>query len=204
MTLAAVLISIAVTAGTRIDNEGSLLETYGQVYRTDPETLIIETDKGETVTFRNEEDFEYGMDTAFYFLIDYLPEQNIWVVEMHGYEWMQWYLVNGSTGESTTTIGPATASPDGTRLLCFMKDIDAGFIDNGIQIWKITEDDGLELEFEDIDVPWGPVDCVWQTDEAISFTKWSYDWETSDYLQRPGKLTYHNGEWRRDDPADWE
>jgi len=184
--------------------EEELLDTYDSVFRTSPEVLCIETAQGDTITFRNDPAKEDIHEAASYFLIGYLPDQNFWSVEMHGYEWMQWEVVSGNNGTTTTTIGPPVPSPDGTRLLCFMEDIMAGFIHNGIQIWKIGEDDSLTLEFEDLDVPWGPKNGQWQSSDTIVFEKLTYDYDTYEYHSRPGKLKLTEmGTWEPPDLEGW-
>lgn len=185
--------------------EEELLEAHENVFRTSPEVLCIQTAQGDTVTFRNNPAKEEMQEVTAYFLIEYLPDQNFWTVEIHGYEWMGWKVVSGNNGTATSTIGPPVPSPDGTRLVCMMEDIMAGYISNGIQVWKIEEDDTLTLEFEDLDVPWGPKNGRWQDNETIVFQKLEYDYESYEYYSHPGKLKLSNeGNWDPADPENWD
>ena len=199
------IILITALAAVAFPDEEALLQAHANVFRTDMKTLNIATAHGDTVIFRNNPGEEEGLNMAFYYLKDYLPQQNFWTVEMHGYEWMEWEVVSGNNGTVTTTIGPPIPSPDGTKLLCMMDDIDAGYIYNGIQIWSICDNDSLILEFEDLDVPWGPINGLWQDDETISFDKWAYNYDTYEYYSLPGKLKLTEaGTWEPPDPEDWE
>ncbi len=155
--------------------------------------------------FRNSSnDVTSALDYADYHAVDYNPDLHYWVVEMGGYEYMEWRVIDGETGAVDTTISVPVPSPDGTRLLCYKEDIVAGFLPNGIQIWRRTPE-GLELEFQDISVPWGPANAVWQDDSTIVFDKMSYDYETWDLLTREGNLTLSgDGTWMPDDPKDWD
>lgn len=201
----AAVIMILVLPVFATPGEEYLLEAHENAFRTSPEVLCIITEQGDTVTFQNRRETKVGLESACYYLIDFLPEVSFWTVEMHGYEWMEWYAVSSATGASTTTIGPPVPSPDGSRLLCLMEDIDAGFIHNGIQVWRINPDGTLRLEFEDIDVPWGPRNGEWRNDSTITFEKLAYDYDSFEYFSRPGKLKLNGeGVWEPPDPEDWD
>jgi len=67
-----------------------------------------------------------------------------------------------------------------------------------------VDDDGLVLDFEDVSVPWGPVNAAWVDDSTVVFDKMYYDTENWEMLTRPGRLELSpQGEWLPDDPADW-
>jgi hypothetical protein len=186
-------------------SEETILARYGdRIFRTDPSTLCILTLSGDTVVFRDRVDMEFAEDFALYRAMDYLEEQEYWVIEMSGYEWMEWYLIDSRHGSVDTVIAPPIPSPDGTRFACVMEDITACFIYNGLQVWRVVPD-GLVLEFEDVDVPWGPQEPSWEGDSTIVFEKHTYDPATWDDLMRPGSLELSpDGTWIPDDPADWE
>jgi hypothetical protein len=172
-------------------------------FRPDSTILCIVSLQGDTVVFKDSGEFQSPEEFFRYRLIDYLKDQNYWVVEAGGYEWIEWHLVNGKNGAVDVTIAAPVPSPDGSRFLCVKEDIEACFIYNGIQVWRLSPG-GLVLEFEDVDVPWGPVDAMWQDDSTITFQKHSYDWDTYDELMRPGSLRLSaEGEWIPDDPEDW-
>ena len=173
-------------------------------YRPDSMTICLLTDLGDTVVFRDGEGLDFEGDFARYGIADHLGDLDYWVIHRIGYEWETWYLVSGSTGEMDTTISPPVVSPDGTRLLCFMDDIMAGFVENGIQIWR-ARPDGLVLEFQDLSVPWGPLEAVWDDDSTVSFVKMYFDWDIGDYYYEPGRLELNRcGEWIPEDPDSWD
>lgn len=203
-TASIVLILVALHVAAA-GSEQSILESYGdRAFRPEESTLCILTGDGDTVVFQDSRNIKFAENYACWTLVDYLPEQDYWVVEMAGYEWMEWRLVSGSTGKSYTAISTPLPSPGGTRLLCHKEDITACFIENGIQVWRV-DPDGLVLEFEDVNVPWGPVDAGWEDDSTIVFQKMTYDYETWEMLTRPGRLELSaEGRWMPDDPSDWE
>jgi hypothetical protein len=185
-------------------SEENIFSKYGDhAFRPESTILCIVSTEGDTVLFRDNGKFQSPEEFSRYQLIDFLPEQNYWVVETGGYEWIEWCLVNGENGAMQTTIASPVPSPDGSRFLCAQEDIVAGFIYNGIQVWRL-EAGSLVLEFEDVDVPWGPVDAMWQDDSTIVFKKHSYDWDTMDETFRPGTLSLTaGGSWIPDNPKDW-
>jgi hypothetical protein len=80
----------------------------------------------------------------------------------------------------------------------------AGFVDNGIQVWRLDRD-SLVLEFQDLEVEWGPVSAEWESDSLIVFEKLTYDWDLYEPSTRPGWLELSgDGIWMPDDEADWE
>jgi hypothetical protein len=194
---AALLFASTVLAGAGSGDWGP------DVYRPDSLTICLLTGQGDTVVFRDGENVDFEGDFARYGIASRLEDQDYWVIHRIGYEWETWYLVNGSTGEIDTTISPPVVSPDGTRLLCFMDDIMAGFVENGVQIWR-TGSDGLVMEFQDLSVPWGPVEAEWKDDSTVAFLKMYFDWDIGDYYYETGRLELNEyGEWIPDDPESW-
>ena len=212
MTLLMILLCEIMTTGDCPQPEQASLELCGNTaFRPDSTTLCIITAMGDTLFFSDgsasadvEDYFDRLSMSDSYSLVSHLPEQNCWVIEHSGYEWVGWLLVNGENGRICTAISTPSPSPDGTRLLCAMEDIMAGFIDNGIQVWRFDED-SLALEFQDTSVPWGPANVTWENDSNVVFEKLEFNSETGSFTTRPGRLVLsREGTWMPDDPADWE
>lgn len=185
-------------------SERELLDLYAdQVFRSDTSTLCIITSSGDTVLFTDDRNPRYSEDYNAIFLVDRLPEQDLWVLERDYLEYRHWLLVNGADGSSVQAISAPVPSPDGTRLLCANEDIMAGFTDNGIQVWRVAREE-LVLEFEDISLLWGPTDARWEDERTIVFEKYAFEPGTYGCTTRPGKLLLNDGVWTPDDPADWE
>ena len=201
--LAGLLCTMAVVVAAQ-SSEQSTLSMYGdRAFRPDNMTLCIIVDSGDTLTFSNQPWSGSEESNTDYELLDYLPAQNIWVIKETGWEYWVNYLVSGSDGEIHDAVSFPHPSPDGTRLLCFFEDLVAGFTWNGIQIWRV--DGGhLVLEFQNLSVPWGPVDAEWIDDGRIEFEKLTFDYVRNRYSSRPGWLELSDdGIWMLDDEADW-
>ena len=180
-------------------SEHSTLSLYGdRAFRPDSCTLCIVTDLGDTLVFADQPGPEYMEDYAVYELSSFLPEQNCWVIAKTCYEWAVTLLVDGTDGSINGAISHPETSPDGTRLLCANEDIMVGYLSNGIQVWRV-DPDSLALEFQDLDVPWGPVDAGWAGDSLIVFGKLTYDMHLNEYSTRPGSLRLSaDGVWTMD------
>lgn len=185
-------------------SESELLDLYAdRVFRSDDSSLCIVLSSGDTVTFTDDRKPVYPEDYNALFLVDRLPELNLWVLERNFFEYSHWILVNGADGSFEQAIAAPLPSPDGTWLLCANEDIMAGFTDNGIQVWKLSMD-GFVLEFEDISLRWGPRDAMWEDESSIVFKKYEFDADTYGFTTSPGKLLLLDGVWTPDDPGDWE
>jgi len=185
-------------------SESELLDLYSdRVFRSDDSTLCIVLSSGDTATFVDDRKPLYMEDYNALFLVDRLPEPNLWVLERDYLEYRHWIVVNASDGSNVQAIAAPVPSPDGTRLLCANEDIMAGFTDNGIQVWRIAPD-GFVLEFEDISLRWGPKEAMWEDDQTIVFEKFEFDADSYGFITRPGRLVYSEGVWTPDDPGDWE
>lgn len=184
-------------------SEPSTLSLYGdRAFRPDSVTLCIVTDQGDTLVFADQLDPKYMENYETFELCSFLPEQNCWVIAKTGYEWAITLLVDGFDGGITPAISHPEPSPDGTRLLCANEDIMVGFRYNGIQVWRV-DPDSLVREFQDLDVPWGPVSAGWASDSLIVFDRLTYDVHQDEYSTSPGSLRLSgDGIWRLEDDSD--
>lgn len=175
-------------------------------WRPDSSTLCILTTRGDTLVFTDSRSDSCFFSDSFlaYKLLSHLQERNFWVIEICGYEWRNWILVNGASGSIDSVISAPRLSPDGARFVCAMDDIASGFMENGIQVWRFDAG-GPVLEFEDISVPWGASNPEWENDRGIVFDKLIYGLYSWEFETRPGRLSLSDdGNWVPDDPADWE
>ncbi|MCD4700227.1 MAG: hypothetical protein K8S24_00070 [Candidatus Aegiribacteria sp.] len=204
--IAALISSIVMTTSAWMSEEAILTRYSDMIFRPDSMTLCIVTTGGDTLVFA---DTPYSSRTdefnvCVYSVISYLPEQNYWAVQIDGYEWQGWLIINGESGRINEAISEPWPDPGGTRLFCSMGDKIACYIENGIQIWRI-DTDTLALEFEDLDVGWEPNAAEWISDSIIVFEKIYYDWRTNELTILPGRLELiSDGNWTPEDPVSWE
>lgn len=77
------------------------------------------------------------------------------------------FLVSLKNGQKTIMWGNPTLSPDKTRILSYSYDLSAGFINNGIQMFRVKDNGQLTKIFESEIINWGPVDIKWESDTSI-------------------------------------
>jgi hypothetical protein len=102
------------------------------------------------------------------------------------YEASDYVLVNQSTGETIHTWGTPVISPDKKHILCPSKDLVAGFISNGFQLF--TYDNGKvslagELELD----KWAPGQVKWLDNTTLVAEYVSLD-KNMDEITRPVKI----------------
>ncbi len=137
------------------------------------------------------------------YLVDYFPQHDIWVVEQRGYEWVDWLLLNGTTGEYQRAISEPVLSPDGTRLLCSYRDVIAAFNFNGVEIWRVGPD-SLVPEFNEKNVSWAPSNVAWDGDSTVRVNMITVDWEEWTGTVRPTYIELTpDGQWVPEDPELW-
>lgn len=185
---------LIILAGTGSQEQALLSDALGMAFRPDPGTLCIITSEGDTLVFRDDPDPGWAEDFRIHSLEARLREQDYWVIEQAGYEWIGWLLVNGRDGRSVEAISAPVPSPDGNRLLCASQDIMAGFVENGIQIWQV-QPGGLLLELQDLTMQWGPENAAWESDSAIVLDMLVYDWELGKPTTCPARLDLIEGVW---------
>ncbi len=177
-----------------------IMNSGGKAFRPDSVTLSIVSETGDTLTFRNPVFIDDYAHTCYNRLVGYFPEVAYWVVELTGYEWSEWQLINGVTGIAQSAISAPVLSPDGKRFLCSYRDVIAAFNYNGIQIWRI-EQDSLIPEFEILDEMclWGPADVRWESDTSITFNMLNVNWDYFKAASRPGRLELSGeGTWEQE------
>lgn len=181
-----------------------LLHQYGErAFRTDSVTLNIVTGQGDTVVFSDVMSIDGTCYETICYLVDYFPEHDIWVVEQQGYEWVDWLLLNGTTGEYQRAISEPVLSPDGTRLLCSYRDVIAAFNFNGVQIWRVGPD-SLVPEFNEKNVSWAPSNVAWDGDSTVRVNMITVDWEEWTGTVRPTYIELTpEGQWVPEDPELW-
>ncbi|MCD4775710.1 MAG: hypothetical protein K8S15_06605 [Candidatus Aegiribacteria sp.] len=197
------LCSITLSAFSLTLGKTKFTQHGGMAFQMDSLTLCIVTTQGDTLIFRDRLNPQYAENFICHRLFSYLPVQKYWVILKSYYEGGGWQLINGENGRVNTVISIPIPSPDGNRLVCANADIVACFNDNGIEVWRI-DPDSLALEFQDLNVSWGPVNTDWKNDSTIIFEKFTYDanWEI---VTRPGRLELSNdGTWVPDDTVDWD
>ncbi|MCK5037199.1 MAG: hypothetical protein KAS73_14980 [Candidatus Sabulitectum sp.] len=148
-------------------SEDSLLSEYSaMVFRPDPESLCFVLSSGDTLCISNSISSMY----AVHKLCGYLPDANYFTVDIFGFEYSLFLLINCNSGYRTFAVSPPVQSPDGNRLLCAWRSPIGNFYENGIQIFRI-EGDSLVMEFSGTCYNWCTERVRWLSDTAVAYSR---------------------------------
>lgn len=139
--------------------------------------LLLNNGKWKTLIPNYEiEEFDHTLE----FVFSQIPYYSVRVQwdEGNGYK-----LIHQNTGKVYSLFGRPYPSPNKKYLATVSSDINAGFSFNGIQLFKINEDN-IELIASYEPKKWGPVSLMWKNDEEIILKNETVDWDNlaNDYL----------------------
>jgi hypothetical protein len=139
--------------------------------------LLLNNGKWKTLIPNYEtEEFDHTLE----FVFSQIPYYSVRVQwdEGNGYK-----LINQNTGKVYSLFGRPYPSPNRKYIATVSSDINAGFSFNGIQLFKINEDN-IELIASFEPKKWGPIALMWKNDEEIILKNETVDWDNlaTDYL----------------------
>jgi hypothetical protein len=173
------------------NKERELLIKYPDfLLRNNDSTIAIKLINGDTIIIRDK-NLEDNL-TLSHILVDYLEPTFGAVIDAAYYEGEYWLHISRKTGKIDTLFSEPIFNPSQTMLLCASRDIEAGFLANGIQIWSIKEGE-LKLLYK-LEETWGPDSVKWISDSLITFYRVKLG-STSDYNLRPDSLLNNRGKW---------
>lgn len=173
------------------NKEKELLKKYPDVLlRKDDSTIEIKLINGDTIIIRDKK-LEDDL-TLSHIFVDYLELTFGAVIDAAYYEGEYWLHISRKTGKIDTLFSEPIFNPSQNMLLCASRDIEAGFLANGIQIWSIKEGE-LKLLYK-LEEAWGPDSVKWITDSLITFYRVKLG-NYSDYTLRPDSLLNNGDKW---------
>lgn len=128
--------------------------------------LIIKPNKKSRLEFVDVDSEDDNIELHTYW--GYIPEIQMIVIHKQYYEG---HIFIGIDKYSNIyeLWGPPALSPDGSRILSYSEDIEAGYSNNGIQIWRVNND-SISLEFK-VEPSWGPNKAKWVNNDEIQVLK---------------------------------
>ncbi len=103
-------------------------------------------------------------------------------------------FINSRTGESFTGAGFPILSKTNERFIIANADLEAGYSWNGIEIFKVNEND-VTLEYKEGFNTWGPTNVMWVDNEHIKFTKIHLQPEDWTWTETAAELRLMDGKW---------
>ncbi len=156
-----------------------------------PDTSILMIQKESLVIKANDRIVVFKNDTtesehsAFYNYKSFLPESGYIHIEGIHWEWTSDCFVNLKNGSETYFWDNPIISPNNKLLISYSYDLVAGFMVNGIQLYRI-DTDTISNIFEIEIANWGPEEIKWDTDTSIVIKRAVLDQNmeaSNDYLR---------------------
>jgi hypothetical protein len=92
------------------------------------------------------------------------------------------FLISLKNGQKTMLWGNPKLSPDKTKVLSYSYDLQAGFINNGIQMYNFGINGQLNKIYECEIKNWGPVEIKWESDTSILIKRAKLDNEMQEHF----------------------
>jgi len=169
--------------------EGHQVKEHSKYVRRSSDELVLTLLNGDSLVFKNNRKHGEG------FLVHYFrylcKDLGYFLISRGFYEGGDYLMVNFETGKVTKIDALPFLSPDQSRFVTTVADLVAGYLPNGIKIWKFTKSDIiLEWSFDSGD-QWGFGEPVWIDSSTIALQQVT----GSNYKKAPITLTKGEKGW---------
>ena len=117
--------------------EKLILPYYENIVKRDRDKLIVVTQNGKTMEFKDVNDKEHEVNSLGYSFVDINEDNKCILLDICEYEGGFYKLINIQNGESIDINGNPKWSPSNNRFLLIYMDLVASYTPNTAQIWKI-------------------------------------------------------------------
>jgi len=139
----------------------NLQKDSDRVQRTG-DTLTIKTKAKDVHIVNNDNDTD---EYAQYTYMGYIDAADQFLVFGGFYEWHNYLLIDGQTGDETVLWGKPAVSPDGKYIVNGNSDLVAQFTDNGMQLFTATHKP--KVVGERSLKAWGPEEIKWADNKTL-------------------------------------
>lgn len=147
-----------------------------------PDSIIIKSE-AKNVILKNDSTHGESMVTFEFKAI--IPQPGYVHIKGFHWEWTTDRYINLKTGFETYFWDNPILSPKKNLVVAYSSDLVAGFMPNGLQLYKITQDTIIKI-FEKEITEWGPHEVKWESDSSITIKRVKLDKEYNpsyDYLR---------------------
>lgn len=145
----------------------------------EPPHLVFSLENGQDTMFID--DYTEGWSNYVDYSLGFsYQEIHYWLVDLGLYEGGAHFLLSKLDGERTWVFSAPIFSPDGNHFICYAFDIEAGYVINGIQLFK-TSGSEVQLVWEKEIFEWGPHKIVWHDNATILIKQTELDFDNDDY-----------------------
>jgi len=146
------------------------------------DTLFFRTQKGLiSLTNSNEEEEGDDANYATFTYLGYIKEINQFVAFGSFYEWYNYILVDGETGDTTYSCGLPIVAPGKKHFMAVNADLEAAYTYNGFELYENVHPPRLIASREL--TRWGPNTMKWKDDKTIFIDASVIDTTKEDWIQ---------------------
>ncbi|WP_444936128.1 hypothetical protein ACJJIW_19525 [Microbulbifer sp. JMSA004] len=149
--------------------ESSLSDQISHIQRTQPGHLTIALNSGKSLTYTDTFPANSPSKHTAYSAIDQITDYLL-LIHQQFWEAHSYILLDLRNGHEYSLAGYPLLSPQGGYLFVAEQDLDAGFNENALQVYKLSENT-LDLLYELKPEKWGPDQVYWTTENTVSFIK---------------------------------
>ncbi|WP_133274124.1 hypothetical protein [Hymenobacter radiodurans] len=128
--------------------------------------LLLTLKNGRTLTLTNNITDPDEEKHVIYRFRGPLDKSDFWVLDVTRWESGFVLLINQHTGRRTQLWGRPVLAPDGTHLVAFNSDMEAGYSPNGLEVWSLESGIPM-LRWNRVVNTWGPEEVRWLNDKTL-------------------------------------
>ncbi|WP_444944019.1 hypothetical protein ACJJIK_01975 [Microbulbifer sp. ZKSA006] len=149
--------------------ESELSDQIKYIRRIQPGHLAITLNGGKSLAYTDTLPADSPAEHIAYSAIDQITD-NLLLIHQQFWEAHAYILLDLSNGSELPIAGYPLLSPHGGYLFVAEQDLDAGFNENALQVYRLSENT-LDLLYELKPENWGPDQAYWTTENTVSLTK---------------------------------
>ncbi len=148
--------------------EKKLIAENPKLFIRSKDTLELRLSRGKKAVYRDNKVNSEAYAASF--LSGYYQDLKLALVLLQGYESLNFELVHMETGRKIRLSGRPVFSPDSSRFTAVSMDLEAGYIDNRIEIVRVAS--GSFINELSKDLSWGPSSAQWTSDKELRLKRW--------------------------------
>lgn len=167
-----------------VEEEAAFLKSCAPTVIRQGKSLQIKLKNGKSLTFTDDASAEEHAE--LYYFRGYLREIGFFLLYRVGWEFANYLLIDEQTGARVTIDENPVFSPSGERFVTACLDLEAGFVPNGLKIYRVAKGK-VTLEWSVSPSDWGPSDPRWKGEHLIEFQKVLRGGQAT----KPGRIVYN-------------
>lgn len=128
----------------RIKEERIRIARFSEHVRREGDMLHLKLDSGAELSFENQTDFGGVEPYAYYEFKEYMPDLNLYVLDVHFYEGGEYLVISGRSGKNYRMYAYPEVSPDRLHIVAVSEEDGMGGGENSIRLWRVEQGELIE------------------------------------------------------------